>query len=213
VCLIRARVSRPGADDRATNRARETDVGRGARSVRGTAWGGAGGSALVGPRSDLSVFKEGYSATAGDDWMRPGLCDDALRLGRILAELAPAEPEVHGLVALMEVQASRLGALVGAGGPILLLDQNRIRWDHVLVRRGLAALERAERLGGALGPYALQGAIAACHARAVTADDTVWVRVAALYGLRAGRHGAVQIDDRGRRQLGQWFMSRRATIH
>ena len=128
------------------------------------------------------VFNEGYSATAGDDWMRPGLCDDALRLGRILAELAPAEPEVHGLVALMEIQASRLGARVGAGGePILLLDQNRSRWDHVLVRRGLAALERAERLGGALGPYALQGAIAACHGRAVTAEDTDWVRIAALY--------------------------------
>jgi RNA polymerase sigma-70 factor, ECF subfamily len=128
------------------------------------------------------VFNEGYSATAGDDWMRPGLCEDALRLGRILAELAPAEPEVHGLVALMEIHASRLGARVGAGGaPILLLDQNRVRWDHVLVRRGLAALERAERLGGALGPYALQGAIAACHGRALTAEDTDWVRIAALY--------------------------------
>ena len=116
------------------------------------------------------VFNEGYSATAGDDWMRPALCEDALRLGRILAELAPQEPEVHGLVALMEIQASRSRARVGPSGePILLLDQNRARWDQLLIRRGLAALERAEKLGGALGPYALQAAIAACHARARTA--------------------------------------------
>ncbi|MBV9881186.1 MAG: RNA polymerase sigma factor [Gemmatirosa sp.] len=128
------------------------------------------------------VFNEGYSATAGDDWMRPGLCDDALRLGRILAELVPTESEVHGLVALMEIQASRSRARVGPGGePVLLLEQDRARWDYVLVRRGLAALARAEALGGALGPYALQGAIAACHARARRAGDTDWPRIAALY--------------------------------
>ena len=114
--------------------------------------------------------------------MRPALCEDALRLGRIVAELAPAEPEVHGLVALMEVQASRLRARVGPSGkPVLLLDQDRARWDHLLIRRGLAALERAEALGGALGPYALQAAIAACHARALTPADTDWARIAALY--------------------------------
>ncbi|HEV8610766.1 MAG TPA: RNA polymerase sigma factor [Thermoanaerobaculia bacterium] len=128
------------------------------------------------------VFNEGYSATAGDDWMRPALCEDALRLGRILAELAPKEPEVHGLVALMEIQASRSRARVGpTGEPVLLLDQDRSRWDHVLICRGLAALERAEKLGGALGPYALQAAIAACHARARTAAETDWARIAALY--------------------------------
>ena len=128
------------------------------------------------------IFNEGYSATAGDDWMRPALCEDALRLGRILAELVPLEPEVHGLVALMEVQASRSGARLGpAGEPILLLDQNRARWDQILIRRGLAALERAEALGGARGPYALQAAIAACHARARTAAETDWARIAALY--------------------------------
>jgi len=128
------------------------------------------------------IFNEGYAATAGDDWMRPALCEDALRLGRILAGLVPSEPEVHGLVALMEIQASRSRARVGPKGePILLLDQNRARWDHVLIRRGLAALDRAEALGGALGPYALQAAIAACHARARTADETDWVRIATLY--------------------------------
>src|SRR5467141_3996475 len=128
------------------------------------------------------IFNEGYSATAGDDWMRPSLCEDALRLGRILAGLVPLEPEVHGLVALMEIQASRSGARLGpAGAPILLLDQNRARWDQVLIRRGLAALERAESLGGARGPYALQAAIAACHARARTAGETDWARIAALY--------------------------------
>src|SRR5207237_134465 len=112
------------------------------------------------------VFNEGYSATAGDDWMRPELCQDALRLGRILAELVPDEPEVHGLVALMEIQASRSHARTGPSGePVLLLDQDRARWDQLLIRRGLAALERAEKLGGSLGPYALQAAIAACHAR------------------------------------------------
>ena len=132
------------------------------------------------------IFNEGYSATAGDDWMRPGLCEEALRLGRILAELAPREPEVHGLVALMEIQASRLRARVGpAGEPVLLLDQDRGRWDHLLIRRGLAALERAAELGGALGPYALQAAIAACHARARTAAETDWPRIAALYDALA----------------------------
>jgi len=128
------------------------------------------------------VFNEGYSATAGEDWMRPALCEEALRLGRILAELAPNEPEVHGLVALMEIQASRSGARVGASGePILLLEQNRARWDQLLIQRGLAALQRAEKLGGAGGPYALQAAIAACHARANTASETDWHRIAALY--------------------------------
>jgi predicted RNA polymerase sigma factor len=128
------------------------------------------------------IFNEGYSATAGNDWVRPALCEEALRLGRILAELVPTEPEVHGLVALMEIQASRLGARVGpAGEPVLLLDQDRARWDRLLIRRGLAALERAERLGGALGPYALQAAIAACHARATTAEETDWLRIVALY--------------------------------
>ncbi|MFL5577167.1 MAG: RNA polymerase sigma factor [Gemmatimonadaceae bacterium] len=132
------------------------------------------------------IFNEGYSATAGDDWIRPALCEDALRLGRILAELAPTEPEVHGLVALMEIQASRLKARIGPSGePVLLLDQDRSRWDHLLVRRGLAALQRAEGLGGALGPYAMQAAIAACHARARTAADTEWARIAALYDALA----------------------------
>ncbi len=128
------------------------------------------------------IFNEGYSATAGDDLMRPALCEDAQRLGRILAELLPAEPEVHGLVALMEIQASRTRARIAASGePVLLLDQNRARWDQLLIHRGLASLERAERLGGALGPYALQGAIAACHARARTAEETDWVRITVLY--------------------------------
>ena len=132
------------------------------------------------------VFNEGYAATAGDDWMRPGLCEDALRLGRILAELAPGEPEVHGLVALMEIQASRAAARVGPSGePVLLLDQDRSRWDYILVRRGLAALARAEALGGTLGAYALQAAIAACHARARTAAETDWLRIAALYDALA----------------------------
>ncbi|MEK6373870.1 MAG: RNA polymerase sigma factor [Acidobacteriota bacterium] len=132
------------------------------------------------------IFNEGYAATAGDDWMRPALCEDALRLGRILAELMPKEPEVHGLVALMEIQASRTHARVGPSGePILLFDQDRVRWDHVLIRRGLVALERAEQLGGARGPYALQAAIAACHARARTAAETDWPRIAALYAALA----------------------------
>jgi RNA polymerase sigma-70 factor, ECF subfamily len=128
------------------------------------------------------VFNEGYTATAGDDWMRPQLCEEALRLGRILAGLAGDEPEVHGLVALMEIQASRAGARVGPEGePILLLEQDRARWDQLLIHRGLAALERAETLGGARGRYALQAAIAACHARARAADETDWARIASLY--------------------------------
>jgi predicted RNA polymerase sigma factor len=134
------------------------------------------------------VFNEGYSATAGDDWMRPGLCEDAMRLGRILAELARDEPEVHGLVALMEIQASRAAARVGPSGePVLLLEQNRARWDQLLIRRGLAALARAETLGGAGGPYTLQAAIAACHARARTAEETDWQRIAVLYRALAER--------------------------
>jgi RNA polymerase sigma factor (sigma-70 family) len=132
------------------------------------------------------IFNEGYAATAGDDWMRPTLCEDALRLGRVLAELAPEEPEVHGLVALMEIQASRTRARIGpAGEPVLLLEQDRARWDQLLIRRGLAALERAEALGGALGQYALQAAIAACHARARMPDETDWERIAALYDALA----------------------------
>ena len=128
------------------------------------------------------IFNEGYSATTGDDWMRPELCEDALRLGRILAELVPLESEVHALVALMEMQASRSGARIGPSGePVLLLDQNRARWDQVLIRRGLAALARAEALGGGQGPYALQAAIAACHARARLPADTDWARIAGLY--------------------------------
>ena len=132
------------------------------------------------------IFNEGYAATAGDDWMRPALCEDALRLGRILAELAPGEPEAHGLIALMEMQASRMRARVGPGGePILLLEQVRARWDQLLIRRGLVALARAEALGGALGPYALQAAVAACHARARLAAETDWERIAALYDALA----------------------------
>jgi RNA polymerase sigma factor (sigma-70 family) len=132
------------------------------------------------------VFNEGYSATAGEEWLRPALCEDALRLGRILTELVREEPEAHGLVALMEIQASRSGARTGPSGePVLLLDQDRSRWDHLLIGRGLAALARAEQLGGALGPYALQAAIAACHARARSSEETDWVRIAALYDALA----------------------------
>jgi len=132
------------------------------------------------------IFNEGYAATAGAEWMRPSLCEEALRLGRILAELAPKEPEVHGLTALMEIQASRASARIGPSGePVLLMDQDRARWDQLLIRRGLAALERAEGLGGALGPYALQAAVAACHARARTAQQTDWVRIVALYDALA----------------------------
>jgi predicted RNA polymerase sigma factor len=134
------------------------------------------------------IFNEGYSATKGDDWVRPALCEEALRLGRILAELAPQEAEVHGLVALMEIQASRLGARVNAQGePVLLLDQNRARWDQLLIRRGLAALTRAERLNEERGAYVLQAAIAACHARARSADQTDWARIAEIYAELAER--------------------------
>jgi RNA polymerase sigma-70 factor (ECF subfamily) len=133
-----------------------------------------------------AIFNEGYAATAGEDWMRPALCEDALRLGRVLARLAPGEPEVHGLVALMELQASRLRARSGPSGePVLLFDQDRARWDRMLIRRGLEALERAEELSGALGPYTLQAAIAACHARARTAEETDWERIVALYDALA----------------------------
>jgi len=129
------------------------------------------------------IFNEGYAATAGDDLMRPQLCEEALRLGRILVALMPREAEAHGLLALMEIQASRTAARVdGRGEPVLLLDQDRARWDQLLIRRGLAGLQRAEDLGGAFGPYALQAAIAACHARARVAADTDWLRIAALYG-------------------------------
>ncbi|HEY0061401.1 MAG TPA: RNA polymerase sigma factor [Telluria sp.] len=132
------------------------------------------------------IFNEGYAATAGSDWLRPQLCEEALRLGRILAELIPTEPEVHGLVALMEIQSSRARARVGPGGvPVLLLDQDRSRWDQLLIRRGLAALERAAQLGQGFGPYALQAAIAACHARAVVPEQTDWHRIAALYDALA----------------------------
>jgi RNA polymerase sigma-70 factor, ECF subfamily len=132
------------------------------------------------------IFNEGYSATAGDDWMRPELCAEAQRLGRVLAALMPGESEVHGLVALMELHASRLAARTNpAGEPVRLLEQDRGRWDQLLIRRGLAALGRAEQLGGALGPYALQAAIAACHARARTAEETDWARMAALYAALA----------------------------
>ncbi len=132
------------------------------------------------------IFNEGYSATSGEDWIRPGLCEDALRLGRILSECVPQEAEVHGLVALMEIQASRSRARIGPSGePILLLAQNRAQWDQLLIRRGLAALERAGQLGAALGPYAIQAAIAACHARAVTPEDTEWTRIVALYDALA----------------------------
>ncbi len=129
------------------------------------------------------VFNEGYAATAGEDWMRPALCEDALRLGRILAGLMPRESEVHGLVALMEIQASRSRARVGPGGePVLLFDQNRAQWDHLLIRRGLAALDRAQRVASTLGPYAIQASIAACHGRARAPEETDWPRIVELYG-------------------------------
>jgi RNA polymerase sigma factor (sigma-70 family) len=132
------------------------------------------------------VFNEGYSATAGDDWARPALCEDAVRLARVLAELVPQEPEVHGLAALLEIQSSRLRARLGpTGEPILLLDQDRSRWDQLLIRRGLKALERAEALGGAYGPYTVQAAIAACHARARSPEETDWTRITALYDALA----------------------------
>jgi RNA polymerase sigma factor (sigma-70 family) len=141
------------------------------------------------------VFNEGYSATAGDDWVRPALCEDALRLGRILARLAPREPEVHGLVALMEIQASRTRARVGPdGAAVLLYDQDRSRWDRVLIGRGLAALDRVEELGGAYGPYGLQAAIAACHARARVPEETDWTRIAALYDALAQLTGSPVVE-------------------
>ncbi len=141
------------------------------------------------------LFNEGYSATAGDDWLRPALCDEAVRLGRILATLAPAEPEVHGLVALMEIQSSRTAARTDADGvPILLLEQDRSRWDHLLIRRGLAALERAESLGRPPGPYVLQAGIAACHARARTAEETDWARIAELYERLAVLSGSAVVE-------------------
>ena len=155
------------------------------------------------------VFNEGYSATAGERWTRPELCDEALRLARILAELAPQEPEVHGLVALLEIQASRLTARIGpAGAPILLLDQNRARWDQLLIRRGLAALARAEALStarGGLGPYALQAAIAACHARARMAEETDWPRIAALYDALAQRSPSPVVELNRAVALGMAF--------
>jgi predicted RNA polymerase sigma factor len=142
-----------------------------------------------------AIFNEGYAATAGDHWMRPELCEDALRLGRMLARLAPEEPEVHGLVALMEIQASRSRARTGPlGEPILLLDQDRARWDQLLIRRGLAALQRAEELGGALGSYTLQAAIAACHARARTPAETDWERIVALYDALAQLTGSLVVE-------------------
>ena len=141
------------------------------------------------------VVNEGYSATAGDDWVRPALCEDALRMGRVLAGLVPCEPEAHGLAALMELHASRLGARVDAGGgQVLLLDQDRSRWNRLLIGRGLAALEQAERLSGALGPYTLQAEIAACHARARTGDETEWVRIAALYDALAQVTGSPVVE-------------------
>ncbi|HEV8694216.1 MAG TPA: RNA polymerase sigma factor [Lysobacter sp.] len=141
------------------------------------------------------VFNEGYSATAGEDWLRPSLCEDALRLGRILAELLPQQTEVHGLVALMEIQASRSGARTGPSGePILLLDQDRARWDRLLIGRGLTTLERAERLGGARGLYTLQAAIAACHARALRPEDTDWARIVGLYGELARQTGSPVVE-------------------
>lgn len=141
------------------------------------------------------IFNEGYAATAGDDWMRPGLCEDALRLGRILAELVPQVAEVHGLVALMEIQASRTAARTGQGGePVLLLEQNRGRWNRLLIQRGLTALARAEALGGGFGVYTLQAAIAACHARAPTAADTDWARIAGLYATLARVTGSPVVE-------------------
>ncbi len=183
----RARVSHAGADDRAADRAREAHAIGGEGAVRGAARTGARAARLASVLEVIYlVFNEGYSATAGDDWMRPALTDEALRLGRVLAGLAPDESEVHGLVALMEIQASRMHARVDAQGrPVLLLDQDRSRWDPLLIRRGLAALARSEALGGASGPYALQAALAACHARARHADDTDWEQIVALYDALA----------------------------
>jgi RNA polymerase sigma factor (sigma-70 family) len=152
------------------------------------------------------VFNEGYAASAGEDWVRSDLCEEALRLGRILAELAPAEPEVHGLVALMEIQASRLGARRGSDGePVLLLDQDRSRWDPLLIVRGRRALEQAEALPGPLGPYGLQAAIAACHARALRPEETDWVRIAALYDALAQISGSPIVELNRAVALGMAF--------
>ena len=152
------------------------------------------------------IFNEGYAATAGEDWMRPALTEEALRLGRVLAGLAPDEPEVHGLVALMEIQASRQTARTGPGGePILLADQDRLRWDRLLIRRGLVSLERAESCGRAIGPYTLQAAIAACHARARTAEETDWVRIAALYEALAQVAGTPIVELNRAVALGMAF--------
>lgn len=152
------------------------------------------------------IFNEGYSATAGEHWLRPSLCEDALRLGRVLEGLLPLQPEVHGLVALMEIQASRAGARTGpTGEPILLLDQDRARWDRLLIGRGLAALERAEKLGGTRGIYALQAAIAACHARALKPEDTDWARIAGLYGELARLTGSPIVELNRAVALGMLF--------
>jgi predicted RNA polymerase sigma factor len=141
------------------------------------------------------IFNEGYSPTSGKDWVRPALCEEALRLGRILAELVPDEGEVHGLVSLMEIQSSRIRARLGSSGePVLLMEQNRARWDHLLIRRGLAALERAEKIGSAFGPYTLQAAIAACHARAKTVGETDWVKISALYDALAEIHPSPVVE-------------------
>ena len=178
----RPRLPGAGSDHRPAHRPRQAHPGQGRCRLRAAPRSGTGrtvGSVL---EVVYLIFNEGYAATAGEDWLRPALCDEALRLGRILSELAPDEPEVHGLVALMEIQASRNAARVGPSGePVLLLDQDRRRWDYLLIRRGLAALDRAVKLGGAQGPYALQAAVAACHARAASADQTDWPRIAALY--------------------------------
>ena len=160
------------------------------------------------------IFNEGYSATAGDDWMRPQLCEEALRLGRILAELAPAEPEVHGLVALMEIQASRFAARRGPDGePVLLLDQNRARWDQLLIRRGLAALARAQALNPSPGPHVLQAAIAACHARAHTAEATDWARIVGLYGELGAGHAIADRRAQPRRGTGHAVRPRGRAAH
>src|SRR5437870_628341 len=182
----RAGLSRTRVDRRATDRPCQTNPDRGARPVRGAGGKRSRGSSRVGARGDLSRIQRGLLRDRGRRLDATALCLDALRLGRLVAEPLPREPEAHGLVALMEIQASRTKARVGpAGEPILLLDQNRGQWDQLLIRRGLAALERAEALGGALGPYALQAAIAACHARARTGEETDWAQIAALYDALA----------------------------
>ena len=183
----RARVPGAGRDGRAADRARETVADRSARAVRAAAGPTERAARLASVLEVLYlIFNEGYSATAGEDWMRPALCEDALRLGRVLARLTPDESEVHGLVALMEIQASRMHARRGPSGEaVLLFDQDRGRWDRLLIGRGLAALERAERCARPLGPYALQASIAAAHARARTNAETDWERIVALYDALA----------------------------